>query len=86
VSAVGLGPAPEALAEVGLPQHEIPLALLMFNVSVEVGQLLFIGAVLSLIAVLRRVRISFPRWMALVPPYEIGSVAMYWLIQRVAAF
>ena len=81
----GLGFA-GALPEVGLPQHEIPLALLMFNVGVEIGQLLFIGAVLGLIAVLRGVRIAVPRWLALVPPYVIGSAAMYWLIQRVAAF
>ena len=81
----GLGFA-GALAEVGLPQHEIPLALLMFNVGVEVGQLLFIGAVLGLIAVLRGVRVAVPRWLALVPPYVIGSAATYWLIQRVAAF
>lgn len=75
-----------ALAEVGLPQNEIPLALLMFNVGVELGQLLFIAAVLGLIGALRRVRISFPRWVELVPPYAIGSVAMFWVIQRVAAF
>ncbi len=31
-----------ALAKVGLPQHEIPLALLMFNVGVELGQLILV--------------------------------------------
>src|ERR1700733_433615 len=44
-----------ALAEVGLPQHAIPVALLFFNVGVEVGQLIFVAAVLSLIWLLRHV-------------------------------
>lgn len=75
-----------ALAEVGLPEGHIPLALLFFNVGVEVGQLLFIAAVLSSIATMRRIRRRFTRWIELVPPYAIGSVAMFWVIQRVAAF
>jgi len=36
-----------ALAEVGWPQTAIPLALLMFNVVVEVGQMLFVAFVLG---------------------------------------
>lgn len=75
-----------ALAEVGLPEGHIPLALLFFNVGVELGQLLFIVVVLSLIALIARVRLRFPHWTGLVPPYVIGSVAMFWVIQRVAAF
>src|SRR4029453_12884077 len=39
-----------ALAQVGLPQSSIPIALLFFNVGVEIGQLLFAGAVLAVIA------------------------------------
>jgi hydrogenase/urease accessory protein HupE len=75
-----------ALAEIGLPQGQIPLALLFFNVGVELGQLLFIAAVLSFIMLVRRVRFRFPDWAARVPPYVIGTVAMFWVIQRVAAF
>jgi hydrogenase/urease accessory protein HupE len=75
-----------ALSEVGLPQGHIPLALLFFNVGVEAGQLLFIAAVLTLVALIRRIRIPFPRWAELVPPYAIGSIAMFWVIQRVVAF
>ncbi len=75
-----------ALAEVGLPEGQIPLALLFFNVGVEVGQLLFIAAVLSALAVIRRIRFRFLRWIEIVPPYAIGSAAMFWVIQRVAAF
>ena len=75
-----------ALSEIGLPQGHIPLALLFFNVGVELGQLLFIAAAMSFIALIRRVRFRYPRWTTFVPPYAIGSVAMFWVIQRVAAF
>lgn len=72
-----------ALTEIGLPQIHIPLALLFFNIGVEFGQLLFIATVLSCILLLRRIR--FPAWAVRVPPYAIGSIAMFWVIQRVAA-
>jgi hypothetical protein len=76
-----------ALSEVGLPQGDIPLALLFFNVGVEAGQLLFIAAVLSLIATGRHVRTSLPpRWAGMIAPYAIGSIAMFWVIQRVSLF
>ena len=75
-----------ALSEVGLPQGHIPLALLFFNGGVELGQLLFVAAVLTLGALVWRVRVPLPRWVELVPPYAIGSVAMFWVIQRIAAF
>lgn len=75
-----------ALSEVGLPTGHIPLALLFFNVGVEAGQLLFIAAVLSLLALVRRLRVPLPRWTELLPPYAIGSMAMFWVLQRVAAF
>jgi hydrogenase/urease accessory protein HupE len=75
-----------ALAQVGLPQKAIPVALLMFNVGVEVGQLLFVGAVLAVHAGLRRLPIGRAPWAAQAVPYAIGSVAMFWVIERIAAF
>jgi hypothetical protein len=69
-----------------LPQAHIPLALLFFSLGVEAGHLLFIAAVLSLMALARRVNLPAPQWAPLVPPYAIGSVAMFWVLQRVAAF
>jgi hypothetical protein len=81
----GLGFA-GALRELGLPENEIPLALFAFNIGVEVGQLLFIGAVFAFIAGLRRVRTSWPAWAGMIPPYAIGSVAAFWTIQRIASF
>jgi hypothetical protein len=79
-----------ALSEVGLPQAAIPVALLFFNVGVELGQLLFIASVLVVIALARQViRCSGaeqPIWAWRIPPYAIGSVAMFWVIQRIADF
>ncbi len=81
----GLGFA-GALSEIGVPQAEVPLALLMFNVGVETGQLLFIGVVLSLIAILKRLPISAPQGAWRVLPYSIGGLAAFWTIDRVLSF
>jgi hydrogenase/urease accessory protein HupE len=81
----GLGFA-GALSDVGLPQHAIPLALLFFNIGVELGQLTFIAAVLGVVAGARRFPVRVPGWSWRVTPYAIGSVAMFWVIQRVTAF
>jgi hypothetical protein len=81
----GLGFA-GALREVGLPEREIPLALFAFNAGVEVGQLLFIGAVFALIVALRRARTAWPAWTEMIAPYGIGSLAAFWTIQRIASF
>jgi hydrogenase/urease accessory protein HupE len=81
----GLGFA-GALSEIGVPQHEVPLALFMFNVGVETGQLLFIGAVLTLIALLKRLPLTTPQGAWRVLPYSIGSVAAFWTIDRVMSF
>lgn len=81
----GLGFA-GALAEVGLPQGAIPTALLMFNVGVEVGQLAFVAAALAVRALLARLPHAGYRWMPYAAPYAIGSVAMFWVIERVGAF
>lgn len=73
-----------ALSGIGLPEHAIPLALLFFNIGVELGQLLFIAAVLMTWALLSRV--SWPSWAWRVPVYTIGSLAAFWTIERIAAF
>lgn len=81
----GLGFA-GALAEIGLPRQAIPLALACFNIGVELGQLLFVGAVLALAFGLRRWMARATgslRWTA---PYAIGGVAALWMVERIAAF
>ncbi len=71
-----------ALSEVGVPQHAVPLALLFFNVGVELGQLLFIAAVFGFAWLVRlsavRVPVIWPRAVA----YGVGSVAAFWVVER----
>jgi len=91
----GLGFA-SALREVGLPQNAIPLALLFFNVGVELGQLLFISFVMAIIAAAvyaaRKVSLSSitPQsafsWCESISAYAIGAVAAFWLIERTLSF
>jgi hydrogenase/urease accessory protein HupE len=75
-----------ALAEVGLPQSAIPVALLCFNLGVEIGQLMFVAAVMMVIAAWQRLPLRLPRWAPSLAPYAIGAVAMFWVFERVAAF
>jgi len=71
-----------ALAEVGLPSQAIPLALFLFNVGVEIGQVLFIAAAsLALLGLTKLLR-EPPPWTRLIAPYAIGSFAAYWFIER----
>ena len=85
----GLGFA-GALSAVGLPQHEIPLALLMFNVGVELGQIVFVFAILAIWGILQMIWNLLPRlepirrWQLV--PYLIGCVAAYWTIERTVGF
>jgi hydrogenase/urease accessory protein HupE len=84
-----------ALAEVGLPHHAIPIALLFFNLGVEIGQLAFVAAVLatgelfSHAVALRFEPASVQRTinrLDVTAAYAIGTVAAYWLIERTSAF
>jgi hydrogenase/urease accessory protein HupE len=81
----GLGFA-GALTQIGLPANEIPLALLMFNVGVETGQVMFILAMLLVIAGLNKVKVSWPVWSWKVLPYAIGAIASFWVVQRTISF
>ena len=79
-----------ALSAIGLPRSDIPLALFSFNVGVEIGQLFFIAAVFAIIAAIRKIgrglALQRPAWAWRVVPYAIGSVSVFWLIQRIGAF
>jgi hydrogenase/urease accessory protein HupE len=80
----GLGFA-GALAEIGLPAGEIPLALLSFNLGVEAGQLLFCGVCAGgYLATRKLLRFADLRWGTRIAAYGIGSMAMFWCIQRAA--
>ncbi|MDO9103933.1 MAG: HupE/UreJ family protein [Methylovulum sp.] len=78
----GLGFA-GALAEVGLPNGEIPLALFSFNVGIELGQLAFVGVVLLVWRGLRALPLRWPAPVGYAPAYVIGSLAVFWFLQRV---
>ena len=70
------------LTAMGLPQTEIPLALLFFNVGVELGQLAFVLFVLALVRSFRTLEIRWPRWAELFPGYAVGTLGAFWFIQR----
>jgi hydrogenase/urease accessory protein HupE len=80
----GLGFA-GALREVGLPSGEIPLALFSFNVGIEVGQLIFVAAVLIVWRLTAGLVAGAPGWLARAPVYVMGSLAAFWMFQRIAA-
>jgi hydrogenase/urease accessory protein HupE len=77
-----------ALAQIGLPQRDLPLALFTFNVGVEIGQLMFVAAVLSLRALLLRCRLPRPARLYARPiaSYGLGTLAAFWFFQRVSSF
>jgi hydrogenase/urease accessory protein HupE len=84
-----------ALAEVGVPHHAIAVALLFFNLGVEIGQLVFVAAVMTAGGLFRRaiaVRLDpalvqqTVNWLDVTAAYAIGAVAAYWLIERTTAF
>ncbi len=77
----GLGFA-GALAEVGLPESEIPLALLSFNLGIEAGQLAFVAALLVCARLARPLLERLPERSVRVPAYAIGSLAAFWFFSR----
>jgi hydrogenase/urease accessory protein HupE len=70
-----------ALADFGLPQGDIPLALFSFNVGVELGQLMFIAVLLLAVYLVRRV-VDIPRQAVVASAYAIGIVAAFWSVER----
>ena len=73
-----------ALTSAGLPRAELPLALLSFNIGVEIGQLGFVLLVLLLERAFRVLQIHWPRWVQALPGFAVGSLGAFWTIQRVA--
>jgi hydrogenase/urease accessory protein HupE len=70
------------LSTTGMPGAEIPVALLFFNVGVEVGQLFFVFLILGLERSFRILGIHWPRWAEALPGYTVGSLGAFWTIQR----
>ncbi len=70
------------LTNLGLREAEIPLALLLFNLGVELGQIAFVMLIIFLERSFRTLEIHWPRWVQLAPGYTVGSLGAYWTIQR----
>jgi hypothetical protein len=79
-----------ALAEIGLPRGDAALALLLFNVGVELGQLAIVAVVLALVAIARRATrirpIVVPAWARALPVLALGALSAYWFWERIAVF
>ena len=75
-----------ALKEIGLPQTDVPMALLTFNLGVEAGQLLFVAAVLLAIKAATAMVHVPSRPARLATTYLIGTMSMFWLVTRVESF
>ena len=71
-----------ALAETGLPQDNLPLALLFFNVGIEIGQIAFILVVLALWMLVRRPLAPWQDRLLPIPVYILGALSAMWCIER----
>ncbi len=74
-----------ALANIGLPNQDIPFALAFFNVGVEIGQIAFVLVMLLVIRILS-LKKGWPVLIKKIPAYVIGSLATFWMIERIVAF
>ena len=74
-----------ALREIGLPEGEVPAALISFNLGVEAGQLAVIAAVLTIRALVGRLAPPVEQPALRLATYAIGVTGAYWLIERIAA-
>lgn len=72
-----------ALADIGLPESDRALALLLFNVGVELGQLAVVGVLLGLLHVVKTARIPAPAFAVRLPVGVMGTVSAYWFVERV---
>jgi hydrogenase/urease accessory protein HupE len=70
------------LTAMGLPQAEIPIALLLFNVGVELGQIAFVVLIVLLERSFRALEVRWPRVVELLPGYAVGTLGAFWTIQR----
>jgi hypothetical protein len=77
----GLGFA-SVLADLALPRHTLLLALLGFNLGVEVGQLVLVGLFFGMVWALRRLDVTWPQWATPLPACVIALIAAVWFIER----
>lgn len=82
-----------ALSEIGLPQTEIPAALLAFNVGVEIGQVVFVATILMIFWLttksLEGLKFDSAKWLVIIEKpmaYSVGSITMFWTVERISEF
>ena len=75
-----------ALAEIGLPQNNVPLALLFFNIGIEVGQIAFILLLLGAWWLIKRPLLPWQERLLPVPVYALGGLSAMWCIERCLIF
>jgi hypothetical protein len=71
------------LSAIGLPAHELPWALLLVNVGVEIGQIIFLGLILWLVHAFHTLMIRWPQPIQALPAYSVETMGAFWTIQRV---
>lgn len=74
-----------ALREIGLPEGEVPAALVSFNLGVEAGQLVVVATVLAIRALVGRLAPTVEQPLLRFSTYAIGTAGAFWLIERIAA-
>ena len=74
-----------ALQEVGIPSDQAPLALLGFNLGVELGQVFFVSVLYLPLRAIRLHAQKIPSWAHAIPGYGIGFAATYWTVQRLTS-
>lgn len=74
-----------ALAEIGLPKGDVPLALLTFNLGVEIGQLAIVALALAVLYAIRKLRVHWLHPTKTATAYGIGIIATYWFVERMIA-
>ena len=72
-----------ALADIGLPEQARAMALLLFNVGVEIGQLMVVGVLLAVLYGLRARQVPLPAVLVQAPIVLMGTVSAYWFLERV---
>jgi hypothetical protein len=73
------------LSLLGLPRGELLLALLLFNLGIEIGQDVIVLLVLALQRSFRQLEIQWPRWVWRLPGTVVGTAGVYWTLQTATA-
>lgn len=73
------------LADLGLPRGELLLALLLFNIGIEIGQDVFVFLVLALKRSFRQLEIQWPQWALRLPGYAVGVAGVFWTLEHTTA-